>query len=66
MLRQHCTRKLLVHYWARAHRYTFAGKPAVSNMSGSLLLTGYNTTEQSWLFLFNVGSGVHLRRAGQQ
>ena len=29
-------------------------------------LTGYNTTEQSWLFLFNVGSGIHLRLAGQQ
>ena len=24
-------------------------------------LTGFNITEQSWLFLFNVGSGVHLR-----
>ena len=29
-------------------------------------LTGYNITEQSWLFLFNVGSGVHLWLAGQQ
>ena len=29
-------------------------------------LTGYNITKQSWLFLFNVGSGVHLRLAGQQ
>ena len=28
-------------------------------------LTGYNITEQSWLFLFNVGSGVYLL-AGQQ
>ena len=27
-------------------------------------LTGYNITKQSWLFLFNVGSGVHLRLAG--
>ena len=35
-------------------------------MSGSLVLTGYYITEQSWLFLFNVGSGVHLRLAGQQ
>ena len=29
-------------------------------------LTGYNTTKQSWLFLFNVGLGVHLWLAGQQ
>ena len=29
-------------------------------------ITGNNITEQSWLFLFNVGSGVHLRLAGQQ
>ena len=28
--------------------------------------TGYNITEQSWLFLFNVRSGVHLRLVGQQ
>ena len=47
-------------------RDTFAEKPAVSNMSGSLVLTGYYITEQSWLFLFNVGSGIHLRLAGQQ
>ena len=35
-LRQNCTRKLLVQCWPRAHRYTFAGIPAVSNMSGDL------------------------------
>ena len=35
-------------------------------MSGSLSLTGYNITEQSWLFLFNGGSGIHLRLARQQ
>ena len=35
-LRQNCTRKLLVQCWPGAHRYTFAGKPAVSNMSGDL------------------------------
>ena len=29
-------------------------------------LNGYNTTERSWLFLFNVGSGIHLRPVGQQ
>ena len=29
-------------------------------------LTGYNITEQSWLFLFSVASEVHLRLAGQQ
>ena len=28
--------------------------------------TGYNITEHSWLFLFNVRSGVHLRLVGQQ
>ena len=27
--------------WLKAHRYTFAEKLAVSNISGSLLLTGY-------------------------
>ena len=27
-------------------------------------LAGYNITEQSWLFLFNVGMGLHLRLAG--
>ena len=27
---------------------------------------GDNITEKSWLFLFNVGLGVHLRLAGQQ
>ena len=51
-LRQHCTRKLLAQYWLKAHRYTFAEKPAVSNMSDSLVLTRNYITEQSWLFLF--------------
>ena len=51
---------------AQSAQNTFAEKPAVSNMSGSLVLTGYYITEQSWLFLFNVGSGAHLRLAGQQ
>ena len=63
-LRQHYTRKL--QCWLKVHRCTFAEKPAVSNMSGSLVLTGYYITEQSCPFLFNVGSGVHLRLAGQQ
>ena len=35
-------------------------------MSGSLLLTGYYITEQSWFFLFNVGLDVYLQIAGQQ
>ena len=35
-------------------------------MSGSLSLTGYYITEQSWLILFNVGSLDHLRLAGHQ
>ena len=35
-------------------------------MSGSLFLTGCYITEQSWLFLFNVGLGVHLQLARQQ
>ena len=50
----------------KAHRYTFAGKLAVSNMSGSLFLTGYNITEQSWVVLFNVGWEVNLQIVGQQ
>ena len=29
-------------------------------------LTRYNITKQSWLFLFNVGSGVHSWLVGQQ
>ena len=56
-LRQLCTRKLLMQSWHRAHSYIFTEKPAVSNI---------NITKQSWLFLFNVGSRVHLRLAGQQ
>ena len=52
--------------WLKARRYTFAGKPAVSNMSGSLFLTEYYITEQSWVFLFNVVSGVYLQITGQQ
>ena len=32
---------------AQTHRHTFAGKPAVSNISGSLFLTEYYVTEQS-------------------
>ena len=64
--RQHCTRKLLVQCQPKAHRYTFAEKLAVSNMSGSLVLTRYYITEKSWLFLFKIGSRVHLRLAGQQ
>ena len=35
-LRQCCTRKLLAQFWPWAHRYTFAGKPTVSNKSGGL------------------------------
>ena len=35
-LRQHCTIKLLVQSWPSAHRYNFAGKPAVLNICGSL------------------------------
>ena len=30
------------------------------------LLIGYDIAEQSWLFLFNVESGVHLWLAKQQ
>ena len=79
MLDQHCigilfsqccpnTSETTLHKkcWLKAHRYTFAGKPAVSNMSGSLFLTGYYITKQSWVFLFDVGSGVYLRIARQQ
>ena len=49
----------------QSHRHTFAGKPAVSNMSDSLLLTGYYIIEQFWVFMFNVGSEVYLQIAGQ-
>ena len=35
-------------------------------MSSSLLLTEYYITEQSWVFLINVSSGVYLQIAGQQ
>ena len=50
----------------KAQRYTFAGEPVVSNMSDSLFLTGYYITKQSLVFLFNVGSEVYFRIAGQQ
>ena len=30
------------------------------------ILTGCSITEQSWLFLFNVGSRVHLQLVGKQ
>ena len=79
MLEQHCVRILFsqccpnmsettLHKKSRfkAQRYTFAGKPIVSNMSDSLFLTGYYITKQSLVFLFNVGSEVHFRIAGQQ
>ena len=79
MLEQHCVRILFsqccqntsettLHKkcWLKAHGYTFAGKPPVSNKSDSLFSTGYYITEQSWVFLFNVGSEVYLRIAGQQ
>ena len=79
MLEQHCVRILFsqccpntsettLHKkcWLKMHRYTFAGKPAVSNMSDSLFLTGYYITEQSGVFLFNVGSEVYFWIAGQQ
>ena len=79
MLEQHCVRILFSQHcpntsetalhkkcWLKAHIYTFAGKPAVSNMSDSLFLTGYYITEQSWAFLFNVGSEVYFQIAGQQ
>ena len=36
--RQHCTRKSLAQCWPRVHRYTFAGKPLVSKMSGGLFI----------------------------
>ena len=58
--------KLHKKCWLKARRYTFAGKPAVSNISVSLFLTGYYITEQSWVFLFNAESRFYLRIAGQQ
>ena len=39
-LGQRCTKNYLRNDGSK-RRYTFAGKPAVSNKSGSLLLTGY-------------------------
>ena len=35
-------------------------------MTGSLLFNWVQHSEQSWLFLFNVRSGVHLWLLGQQ
>ena len=35
-------------------------------MSDSLFLSGLYITEQSWVFLFNVGMEVYLRITGQQ
>ena len=39
-LGQHYIRKVLVQCWPRVHRYTFAGIPAFSNMSGGLFFNG--------------------------
>ena len=50
----------------KAQRYTFAGKPVVSNMSDSLFLTRYYITKQSLVFLFNIGLEVYFRIVGQQ
>ena len=79
MLDQHCigmlfsqcywnTSETTLHkkYWIKAGRYTFAVNLAVSDMPGSLFLTGHYITEQFWVFLFNVGLGVYLWIAGQQ
>ena len=63
-LGQHCISKLLAQCWPRAHRYSFTGKPAFSNVA--CCLTGYIITKQSWLLLFNLCYAVHLQLAGQQ
>ena len=53
-LRQHCTRKLLAQCWPREHRHSFAGKPAVSNMSGDLIIKGtlMQISRSSYVFVF--------------
>ena len=59
-LGHHCIRKLLVQWWPRAHRYTFAGTTqGFSNISGGLFFNQIHITKQSWLFLFNISSGVN-------
>ena len=54
---------------AQRNSYVFTGKQGVVfNMSGTHLASffiGYNI-KQSWLVLFNGGSGVHLQFMGEQ
>ena len=59
---QHCTKKLLVHCWARANRHTFAGKPAVLNMSGSLFFNRVQFFVQCWLGSSFTACGTTLNR----
>ena len=66
-MRQNCTRKLLVQYSPRVHRYTFTGKPTASNISGGLFCNQVHHHRTIFIQnLFNVDSGVYSRLTEQQ
>ena len=65
-LGQHYIRKVLVQCWPRVLRYTFAGIPAFSNMSGGLFFNGVHYYQIILALMFNAVSGIHLQLAGQQ
>ena len=58
------------NYWCNAGperiRYTFTENQLFQICLVACFLTGFNITKQPWLFLLNVGSGIHLRVVGQQ
>ena len=62
-------KKITCAMLAQRNSYVFTGKQGVVfNMSGTHLASffiGYNI-KQSWLVLFNGGSGVHLQFMGEQ
>ena len=56
-LRQHCTRKLLAQCLPRAHRILSQENRLFKICLAACFLTGYDITEQSWVFLFNARLG---------
>ena len=54
---QHCTRKLLAQCLPRAHRILSQENRLFKICLAACFLTGYDITEQSWVFLFNARLG---------
>ena len=60
-------KKITFAMLAQSAQINFCRKTMFLNMLGGLcFLNRYIISKQSWLFLFNVGLGVHLWPAGQQ